>query len=347
MLNGKNIAKGAKLSLLDKLLPALILGAMAIGLLLGKYVPASKTVFLAVQIDNVSLPIALGLLWMMYPVLAKVQYEKIGDSLKDWRLFGVSLSLNWVVGPLLMYGLAWLFLPDLPGFRNGIILVGLARCIAMVLIWNALAKGDNDKAAILVALNSIFQILAYSFLAYIFIGATNVSMWQVAKSVLVFLGVPLAGGFITRITLRPLKGAEWYDKKFMPKLVPTALFGLLFTVLVMFSTQGDKIINEPFSIIRIAVPLSLYFIIMFVISFVGSKFLNFDYPTTVSISFTAASNNFELAIAVAVATFTITSDEALATVVGPLIEVPVLLMLVYVSLWLGTKLFKKTNIGNI
>jgi ACR3 family arsenite transporter len=217
----------------------------------------------------------------------------------------------------------------------------------MVLIWNALAKGDNDKAAILVALNSIFQILAYSFLAYIFIGATNVSMWQVAKSVLVFLGVPLAGGFITRITLRPLKGAEWYDKKFMPKLVPTALLGLLFTVLVMFSTQGDKIINEPFSIIRIAVPLSLYFIIMFVISFIGSKFLNFDYPTTVSISFTAASNNFELAIAVAVATFTITSDEALATVVGPLIEVPVLLMLVYVSLWLGTKLFKTANIRNI
>jgi ACR3 family arsenite transporter len=255
MLNGKKTIVGAKLSLLDKLLPVLILGAMAIGLLLGKYVPASKTVFLAVQIDNVSLPIALGLLWMMYPVLAKVQYEKIGDSLKDWRLFGVSLSLNWVVGPVLMFGLAWLFLPDLPGFRNGIILVGLARCIAMVLIWNALAKGDNDKAAILVALNSIFQILAYSFLAYIFIGATNVSMWQVAKSVLVFLGVPLAAGFITRITLRPLKGAEWYDKKFMPKLVPTALLGLLFTVLVMFSTQGDKIINEPFSILRIAVPL--------------------------------------------------------------------------------------------
>ncbi|MCP4231372.1 MAG: ACR3 family arsenite efflux transporter [bacterium] len=342
MESTKTITTGGKLSLLDKLLPVLILAAMGIGLLLGKYVPESKGLFTAVQIDNVSLPIAIGLLWMMYPVLAKVRYEKIGGSLRDWRLFGVSLSLNWIIGPLLMLGLAWLFLPDKPGFRNGIILIGLARCIAMVLIWNQLAKGDNDKCAILVALNSVFQILTYSFLAYLFIGAANVSMWGVAKSVLIFLGIPLAAGFITRIILRPLKGAEWYDKKFSRILGPTALIGLLFTILVMFSTQGDKIIAQPLDIVRIAIPLTVYFFVMFAISFIGSWLLKFNYPTTVALSFTAASNNFELAIAVAVATFTIASDEALATVVGPLIEVPVLLALVYVALWLGRVLFKRT-----
>lgn len=333
----------AKLSLLDKLLPVWILSTMALGVLLGKLVPGIANILDTFRIDTVSFPIAIGLLWMMYPVLAKVQYEKLAQVTKDWKVFIYSLFLNWAVGPFIMYGLAKLFLPNHQGYMEGIILVGLARCIAMVLIWNLLAGGDNEKAAILVALNSVLQILLYSVYAYFLIGvgAESISMWRIAKSVLIFLGIPVAAGFITRVSLRKWKGSEWYETKFVPKLSPTAIIGLLFTIVVMFAMKGELIIDKPLDILLIAVPLTLYFVIMFVFSFLTSWLFRFRYEDTVTISFTAASNNFELAIAVAIGVFGIDSDQALATVVGPLIEVPVLLSLVYLSKWLRNILFKK------
>jgi len=312
---------------------------MASGLLLGRSVPAAKQAFNAVQLGTVSLPIAIGLLWMMYPILAKVNYEQVGKSLRDWKFFAYSLLLNWVLGPLLMFALAWLFLWDLPGYRNGVILVGLARCIAMVLVWNMLAGGDPEKCAILVALNSIFQIVFYSPYAYLFLHGAQVTIWQIAKAVLVFLGIPLLAAFLTRRVLIRSYGQEWYERRFAPKLGPTALVGLLFTVVIMFAMQGDKIIGRPLDVLRIAVPLAAFFGSAFAIGFIGSVLLRFAYPQAVTLSFTAASNDFELAIAVAVATFGITSDEALATVVGPLIEVPVLLGLVYVARWLGRRMW--------
>jgi ACR3 family arsenite transporter len=283
-------------------------------------------------------------------VLAKVRYESLGRFRTQGKLFSVSMLLNWVVGPLLMFVLAWIFLADEPHYRNGLILIGLARCIAMVLIWNMLARGDGEAAAVLVALNSLFQILFYSVLGWLFMTAipgwlgaegtaVTVSIWDIAKSVLIFLGIPLAAGAITRLTLVPRKGRDWYDNTFMPRLGPTALLGLLYTIVLMFSMQGDRIIEAPFDVVRIAIPLVFYFLIMFVLSFVLSYRMGFSYPETAAISFTASGNNFELAIAVAVATFGITSGEALAGVVGPLIEVPVLVALVYVSLWLKNRLF--------
>ena len=277
---------------------------------------------------------------MMYPVLAKVQYEKIPDALKEYKLFGTSIFQNWILGPLLMFAVAWIFLADFPGYRQGIILVGLARCIAMVLIWNMLAGGDAEKCAILVALNSVFQIFFYAIYAWIFIGIANLNILDIARSVFIFLGIPMIAGFLTREILRRNKGDQWYNIVFIPKLGPTAIIGLLFTVIVMFSMQGEKIINKPFDILRIAVPLLVYFIGMYVLSFLISIILKFKYADTVTLSFTAASNNFELAIAVAIATFGIDSDQALATVVGPLVEVPVLLLLVYLALWLKKYLFK-------
>ncbi|MFX0183717.1 MAG: ACR3 family arsenite efflux transporter [Candidatus Hodarchaeota archaeon] len=332
-----------ELSLLDKLLPVFILLAMAIGLLMNRIIPNVQEIFGRVQIDSVSLPIAIGLLWMMYPVLAKVQYEKIPDALKEYKLFGTSIFQNWILGPLLMFAVAWIFLADLPGYRQGIILVGLARCIAMVLIWNMLAGGDAEKCAILVALNSVFQIFFYAIYAWIFIGITNLNILDIARSVFIFLGIPMIAGFLTREILRRNKGDQWYNSVFIPKLGPTAIIGLLFTVIIMFSMQGEKILGQPLDIFRIAVPLLVYFIGMFVISFLISMALKFKYAETVTLSFTAASNNFELAIAVAIATFGIDSDQALATVVGPLIEVPVLLLLVYLALWLKKYLFKDEN----
>ncbi|UCE14196.1 MAG: ACR3 family arsenite efflux transporter [Candidatus Heimdallarchaeota archaeon] len=338
MSETKGITK--EMSFLDKFLPVFILVAMAIGIVLSQIVPDIQKVFEFAQIDTVSLPIAIGLLWMMYPVLAKVQYEKIPEALKEYKLFGTSIFQNWVLGPIFMFVLAWIFLADFEGYRQGIILVGLARCIAMVLIWNMLAGGDSEKCAILVALNSVFQIFFYTIYAWIFIGEIDLDFLDIARSVFIFLGIPLIAGFMTREILRRKKGDNWYNSIFIPKLGPTAIIGLLFTVIAMFSMQGEKILAKPFDILRISIPLLIYFIGMFLISFLISILLKFKYAETVTLSFTAASNNFELAIAVAIATFGINTDQALATVVGPLIEVPVLLLLVYLALWLKKYLFK-------
>jgi ACR3 family arsenite transporter len=324
---------------------------MALGVILGAVAPGIKDVFNALSIGTVSFPIAIGLLWMMYPVLAKVKYEELGKVAQAWEQFSVSLILNWLIGPIIMFILAWVFLPDLPHFRTGLIIVGLARCIAMVLIWNMLAGGDSEYCAVLVALNSIFQIVMYSPLAYLFLvvvpgwfgiegTAVNIEMGDIAKSVLIFLGIPLAAGIITRFYFLRTRGREWYETRLMPRLGPTAMIGLLFTIVVMFSMQGDKILAAPLDVLRVAIPLLVYFVIMFFVSFGLSLWRKFPYELAVTQSFTAASNNFELAIAVAVGTFTIASQEALAAVIGPLIEVPVLIGLVYVALWIKRTWFK-------
>ncbi|HET9465484.1 MAG TPA: ACR3 family arsenite efflux transporter [Gemmatimonadales bacterium] len=335
---------GARLPFLDRYLPFWIILAMGLGLGLGRLWPDLGAALNRVQIAGVSVPIAIGLFWMMYPVLAKVRYETVARHARDTRLLGTSLALNWVIGPLVMFGLAWAFLPDLPAYRNGLILIGLARCIAMVLIWNSLARGSNDLAAVLVALNSVFQILTYSVLGWLFLtllpdwlgfpGAVlDVSMWEIAKSVLLFLGLPLLAGYLTRRVLIRRRGVTWYDGVFMPKFGPTALLGLLYTIVLMFAMQGDRILERPMDVLRIAIPLVVYFIVMFGLGLLISKRLGFTYPASASLAFTAAGNNFELAIAVAIGTFGIASGEALAAVVGPLIEVPALIALVYAALW--------------
>lgn len=324
---------------------------MALGVILGATAPGIKEVFGALAIGTVSFPIAIGLLWMMYPVLAKVKYEELGKVAQAWEQFSVSLLLNWAIGPVIMFILAWVFLPDLPHFRTGLIIVGLARCIAMVLIWNMLAGGNSEYCAVLVALNSIFQVVMYSPLAYFFLAVVptwfgmqgtvvSISMWDIAKSVLIFLGIPLAAGIATRFYFLQARGKEWYETRLMPRLGPTALIGLLFTIVVMFSMQGDKILAAPLDVLRVAIPLLVYFVIMFFASFGLSIWRKFPYELAATQSFTAASNNFELAIAVAVGTFGIASQEALAAVIGPLIEVPVLIGLVYVALWLRQAWFK-------
>jgi len=339
-----------RLSVVDRFLPLWIFAAMGLGLLLGKAFPGLGALLDKVQVAGVSVPIGIGLLWMMYPVLAKVRYETIGQHVADTRLIGTSLFFNWVLGPIVMLGLAWIFLPDLPSYRNGLVLIGLARCIAMVLIWNTLACGSNELAAVLVALNSVFQILTYSVLGWLFLtvvpswfgGATavvHVSMWAIAKSVLIFLGLPLLAGYLTRRILVVRRGEAWYNSTFMPRFGPTALLGLLYTITLMFAMQGGRIVDRPLDVLRIALPMVIYFFVMFGLAFWLSKRLGFSYPETASLSFTAAGNNFELAIAVAVATFGIGSGEALAAVVGPLIEVPVLVGLVYVSMWAGRRYF--------
>lgn len=336
-------AVARQLSTVDRLLPLWILSAMAGGLALGRLFPNLGAALDRVQIAGVSVPIAVGLLWMMYPVLAKVRYETIGAHVRDGRLLGTSLLLNWVAGPLLMLALAWLFLPDLPAYRNGLVLIGLARCIAMVLIWNALACGSAELAAVLVALNSVFQILTYSVLGWLFLsvvpgwfgGATarlDVSMGQIARSVFIFLGIPLAAGYLTRRLLTGRRGADWYETVFLPRIGPTALLGLLYTIVLMFAMQGHRIVERPVDVVRIAVPLLVYFAVMFGVGFWFARRMGFDYESTAALAFTAAGNNFELAIAVAVATFGIGSGEALAAVIGPLVEVPALIALVYVSL---------------
>ncbi|MEN9508367.1 MAG: hypothetical protein RLZZ621_930 [Gemmatimonadota bacterium] len=345
-----NVPVYGRLSLLDRLLPLWIVAAMGAGLALGRAVPDLGVMLDRMQIAGVSVPIAVGLLWMMYPVLAKVRYETITSQIRDTRLLGTSLVLNWVIGPLLMLGLAWLFLADLPEYRNGLVLIGLARCIAMVLIWNALACGSNELAAVLVALNSVFQILTYSVLGWLFLtvipgwfgadtAVLNVSMAAIAKSVAIFLGVPLLAGYLTRRWLTAARGMAWYEQTFLPRIGPTALLGLLYTIVLMFAMQGHRILSLPLDVVRIAIPLLVYFVLMFGAAFWWGHRLGFDYERTAALSFTAAGNNFELAIAVAVATFGIGSGEALAAVVGPLIEVPALVGLVYVALWARRRLY--------
>ncbi len=343
-----NVVKN--LSWLDRFLPLWIFIAMALGVGLGHVYPGIGPALDQVKVADVSLPIAIGLLWMMYPVLAKVRYESLGEFSAQGKMFGVSLMLNWVLGPIVMFVLAWVLLADMPEYRTGLILVGLARCIAMVLIWNMLAGGSNETAAILVALNSVFQIFMYSVLGYLFLaviprwlGAEGmvvpISMWQITKSVLIFLGIPVLAGFLTRLLLIRKHGQVWYDEVFMPRLGPTALIGLLYTIVLMFSMQGEKIVQLPFDVLRIALPLLLYFAIMWGLGVIIGKAIGFSYQNTTALAFTAAGNNFELAIAVAVGIFGIGSGEALAAVVGPLIEVPALIGLVYVSLWAKQWLF--------
>ena len=339
-----------RLSVLDRWLPAWILAAMAVGLLLGRVVPGLAGALDAVKVGSVSLPIAVGLLVMMYPVLAKVRYTDTATVLRDKRLMVASLVINWLLAPAFMFALAWLFLPDLPEYRTGLIIVGLARCIAMVLIWNDLSCGDREAAAVLVAINSVFQIVAFAALGWFYLQvlpgwlglsttSAEFSVWAIVVSVLVFLGIPLVAGFATRTIGERTKGRDWYEGRFLPKIGPVALYGLLFTIVMLFALQGDAITSKPWDVVRIALPLLAYFALMFGGSFLLGMRLRLGYAKTATLAFTAAGNNFELAIAVAIGTFGVTSGQALAGVVGPLIEVPVLVALVYVALWAGRRFF--------
>lgn len=339
----------ARLSTLDRYLPVWIGLAMAAGLLLGRWVPGLHVVLEKVQVDGISLPIALGLLVMMYPVLAKVRYDRLETVTSDRKLLLSSLMLNWVLGPALMFALAWLFLADLPEYRTGLIVVGLARCIAMVIIWNDLACGDREAAAVLVALNSVFQVLMFAVLGWFYLSvlpgwlhlpqtAIATSPWQIAKSVLIFLGIPLAAGYLSRRLGERAKGRAWYESTFLPRIGPWALYGLLFTIVVLFALQGHQITTRPWDVARIALPLLAYFAIMWGGGYALGAALGLGYERTTTLAFTAAGNNFELAIAVAIATWGATSGQALAGVVGPLIEVPVLVALVYLSLALRPRL---------
>ena len=340
---GPHPAVVEQLSILDRLLPVWIGAAMAAGLLLGRLVPGFDTALNHGQLDGISLPIAFGLLVMMYPVLAKVRYDRLGTVTGDRKLLVCSLLLNWVLGPAVMFALAWLMLPDLPEYRTGLIIVGLARCIAMVIIWNDLACGDREAAAVLVALNSLFQVAMFAVLGWFYLSVLpgwlgleqttiRTSPWQIAKSVLIFLGIPLLAGYLSRRLGEKGKGRRWYEATFLPKVSPWALYGLLFTIVILFALQGDQITHRPLDVARIALPLLAYFAIMWVGGYLLGWALGLGYQRTTTLAFTAAGNNFELAIAVAIATYGATSGQALAGVVGPLIEVPVLVGLVYVSL---------------
>ncbi|MGN6751445.1 MAG: ACR3 family arsenite efflux transporter [Intrasporangium sp.] len=334
-----------RLSRLDRFLPVWILSAMAVGLGLGRLIPGLDQALGSVEVQGVSLPIALGLLVMIYPVLAKVRYDRLDTVVADRRMLASSLLLNWLIGPALMFTLAWLFLPDLPHYRTGLIIVGLARCIAMVIIWNDLACGDREAAAVLVALNSLFQVVTFAALGWFYLSVLpgwlgldqsglDVSPWHVAASVVVFLGVPLAAGYLSRRVGEKRWGRAVYERSFLPKIGPWALYGLLFTIVILFALQGRQIIGQPLDVARIALPLLTYFALMWGGGFLLGRAMRLTYERTTTLAFTAAGNNFEIAIAVAIATFGVTSGEALAGVVGPLIEVPALVALVYVSLWL-------------
>jgi len=344
-----------RLSLLDRFLPLWLGLAMIIGIGMGRSIPSLGSHLNAIQVTSgTSLPIFLGLLVMMYPVLAKVRYDRIDTVTRDRKLLVTSLVLNWLVGPAVMFTFAWLLLPNLPTYRTGLIIVGLARCIAMVLIWNDLSGGSREAAAVLVALNSLFQIFAFAFLGYFYLKVLpgwlglnsqdlNLSVFKIAETVGIFLGVPLIAGYLTRTWAERLKGRDWYETKFLPRLGPFALYGLLYTVIILFALQGHTITSRPGAVARIALPLLCYFAIMWFGSFALGRSLGLPYDRTATLAFTAAGNNFELAIAVAIGVFGVTSGEALAGVVGPLIEVPVLVGLVYVSLWAKRRFFPISN----